>query len=61
MQAYTQDVTAESDRDAPAAAATGERPALTPGGDVVADMRPYIGGTVGTLQNKVRKLRHRKK
>jgi len=54
-------VTAESDRDAPAAAATGERPALTPGGDVVADMRPYIGGTVGTLQNKVRKLRHRKK
>jgi len=36
-------VAVESDRDAPAAAATGERPALTPGGGVVADMRPYVG------------------
>ena len=34
---------AESDRDAPAATATGERPALTSSGGEVADMRPYVG------------------
>ena len=44
MKAHTQEVAAESDGDAPTTAATGERPALTPAGGVVADMRPYVGG-----------------